>query len=60
MSVKAMFEKAYGTKTAAPTPETREKVREFVLGKVSSAAFFDELEKLNRKDLAELEKAAAK
>jgi hypothetical protein len=54
MSVKALYDKLYGgaekkAAAPAPSPELVKKAKEeFVAGKVASAAFFDELEKINR------------
>lgn len=53
MSIKDLFEKKYGEKTAsapaaAPVPVAQH-VRSFVDGKVAFAAFHDELDKINQK-----------
>lgn len=62
MSIKALYDQKYGVKTAeakAPAQISEDVKRDFILGKVASAAFHDELGKLNEKDAAELAKLQA-
>ena len=62
MSIKALYDQKFGVKTAAakvPAQVPEEVKRDFILGKVASAAFHDELGKLNEKDAAELAKIQA-
>lgn len=62
MSIKALYDQKFGVKTAAPKAAAQlpeELKRDFVLGKVASAAFHDELGKLNEHDAAELRKLQA-